>query len=114
MGVLIDGTTGEIIGPIPRSARQAKPTFQGTTTPSTALVRTRVIRRYRGFREPEKITNRNQPSGPSGDQYAALLAALEKGARQVNRHMKKQNPVLGAIADVLLDQFAKQRKPPKR
>lgn len=109
MSVLIDGTTGEVIGPIPRSARQAKRTFIGETVKRTALVRTRVIRKYRGFRETQPITNRNPPPNPSMDHLEAFMRHTEKAARRLNQKIKQENPILGAIADILLDEFKKKR-----
>lgn len=112
--VLIDGTTGEVIGPVPRKAKQAKPTFTGATTSvQPPVIHTTVIRKYRGFLAP--ITNRNPPPGPSAEQFMrSVLKASEKALRVANREVTKRNPLLGIIGDVMLDALkAKGRRPPR-
>jgi len=112
--ILIDGTTGEIIGPIPRSAKHAKPTFTGATEPDITLVPTKVIRRYRGFREDAPITIRNPPPGPSADQFAEFLRESEKVLRKLNRRVTHQNPLLGIIGEVMLNALKEKGRKPRR
>lgn len=101
--VLIDGATGQVIGPVPHAAKRLKPTFE-----AKAGERPRVLRSYRGFRPPPAITNRNPPPGPSADQFAAFLAQGEKIMRRYNKEVMKQNPLIGAIGEILLDQLKKK------
>jgi hypothetical protein len=110
--VLIDGTTGEVLGPIPHAAKRLKPTFQADSRVSDrpGVVRTRVLRPYRGFLPPP-ITIRNPPPpGPSGDQMAQFLLQGEKMLRRYVKQVQKENPVLGAIQEILLDQLRKKGK----
>lgn len=99
--VLIDGKTGEVIGPVPRKARAAKPTFVGQSEKRQPVVKTTVIRRYRGMIGPP-ITNRKVPPGPTAEQMARHLgAAIGKGIR-VGR------PPIVTVADFLIKEFIKK------
>ena len=103
--VLIDGTTGKIIGPVPYAAKRLKPTFKAKVGE-----RPQVLRPYRGFLPPPPITNRNPPPGPSADQFAQFLLQSEKIMRRYVRQVQQTNPVLGAIQEILLDQLKKKGK----
>lgn len=99
--VLIDGATGEVIGSIPRKARTAKPTFVGETEKKQPVVKTKVVRRYRGMIGPP-ITNRKAPPGPTAEQMARHLgAAIGKGIR-------RGQPPIVTLADFLIGQFIKK------
>lgn len=112
--VIIDGTTGEVISGLTSRARHAKPTFVGTTEKAKPVVRTKVIRRYRGLIQPP-ITNRNFV-GPTADQFAAHLAReqkrLEETAQKVGRALgkgfKKGEPPIVTLGNLLMQELFKK------
>jgi hypothetical protein len=111
MSYLIDGNTGEVIGPLPNKAKQAKPTFEGESV-KQGVIRTRVTRRYRIPETPAApITNRNLPD-PTPEQLTRFLNRTMKMARRYNRQMSKTNPVLGVLGEMLLDRFQDHFPPP--
>ena len=105
--LLIDGKTGAVIGPIPRAAKQAKQTFVGETEKGKSVVRTKVVRRYRGLVQPP-ITNRNYVR-PTADQ---IVSKLERDAAMIGkdlaRGMKRGEPIINTLASVILRELFKK------
>lgn len=108
--VIIDGKTGEVISGLTNRARKAKPTFVGETEKKSPVVKTKVIRRYRGFIAPP-ITNRNFV-GPTADQMAAHLERQHEVARKVGRALgkgwKKGEPPIVTLGQLLINELIKK------
>lgn len=98
--VLIDGKTGEVIGPVPRKAKTAKPTFVGQTETRQPVVKTKVVRRYRGMIAPP-ITNRNPP-GPTAEQMARHLGAA------IGRGLKRGQPPIVSLGQFLINEVIRK------
>jgi hypothetical protein len=109
--VIIDGTTGEVISGITERAKRAKPTFVGGTEKKSGVVRTKVIRRYRGLVQPP-ITNRNF-RGPTAEQMSAMLdqqakvAAIKVG-RALGKGFKKGEPPIVTLGQLLISELLKK------
>jgi hypothetical protein len=113
--VIIDGATGEVISGITNRARTAKPTFKGATEKGQSVVKTTVVRRYRGLVQPP-ITNRNF-IGPTAEQMAAFLDmqqpirlndAAKKVGRALGKGFKKGEPPIVTLGNLLISELLKK------